>query len=320
MGSTGRDVHIDVPLSNIAIGYKPTGFIGEALAPIVTVKKQFDSYPVWSVADAFRTEEDYRAPKTEANVMEYSVSSAKYFADNYALKDRISYEDLKNADGSWDFTERGARAERIKDKLFLNWEYRVSQQVTSGSNIGSYTQVASGWTDYTNSTPLDDVQTAINNVLDTTGYRPNRIIMGEYAWRHFKENIAIHNRLYGTAGPINSPGRMVTQAQAAALLEVDVVHIGRTYYNSTEENQTASLAQTWNDNVLAYYCPLTPRRDVPSFMYSFRWNEIPGMTMQAEIFNLPRAKAEEVQLGYYQDEKITASTLGFLVQGVGSSQ
>ena len=63
-----------------------------------------------------------------------------------------------------------------------------------------------------------------------------------------------------------------------------------------------------------------PRKDVPSFMYSFRWNGVPGMSMQAEIFDRKYKKSQEVQLGYFQDEKITASTLGFLMTGVGSSQ
>lgn len=321
MGATQHDVHIDVPLSNIAIGYKPFGFIAEQLAPIVPVKKQSDGYYIWSVADAFRAEDDYRAPTAEANVMEYSVNSDKYFADNYALKDRISYEDLKNADGSWSFTERGARAERIKDKLYLNWEKRVALQVTSGSNVGSYSNTGSAWTDGTNSDPRGDIDTALNVVLDTTGYRPNRIVFGEYAWRNFRSAAVVRNYLYGSAGAnIGPEGRNVTVENARALFEVEQVLIGRAYYNTTEEGQTASLAQLWNDNVLVYYAPLTPRKDVPSFMYSFRWDAVPGMSMQAEVFDLPRNKAEEIQLGYYQDEKITASTLGFLIRGVGSSQ
>ena len=319
MSLTGRDIHIDVPLSNVAIAYKPTGFIAEELAPIVGVPKQSDAYPIWSIADAFRTEEDYRAPKTEANVIESSVSSAKFFCDNYALKDGISYEDIANADAQWLQLERGYRAESVKDKLYLNWELRTAQLCTSGTNVGSYSATASGWTDYTNSTPLDDVQTAINVVLDTTGYRPNRVVMGEYAWRHFRENTAIQNRLFGTAGTQND-GRIVKQAQVAALLEVEKIMVGRAYYNTTEENQTASLSQLWNDNVLVYYAPMTPRKDVPSFMYSFRWNAVPGMSMQAEIFDRKYKKSQEVQLGYFQDEKITASTLGFLMTGVGSSQ
>ena len=44
------------------------------------------------------------------------------------------------------------------------------------------------------------------------------------------------------------------------------------------------------------------------------------MNFQAEVFDVPSKKAEEIQVGYYQDEKITASTLAFLITGCNSSQ
>lgn len=315
--TTGRDVHIDIPLTNVAIAYKPEGMIADQIAPIVPVNKQSDSYYVWNIADAFRTEEDARAPGTKPNKIDFSVNSDTYFAKNYALANTIPYEDIENADVGQIFTERTGRVEGVKDKLMLNYEHRVAQKVTSGSNVGSYSATASAWTDYTNSDPLSDIQTGFNNVQDATGYRPNSIVMGNYAWRLFRENDSVIDRMYGSAGTATG-GRIITMAQAAALLEVDRFIVGGGYYNTTDEDQTESLSQIWNDNALAYYAPLTARKDKPSFMYSFRWNKI--MNMQAFVFQDEQARAEIVDTGYYQDEKITASTLAFLVTGVGSSQ
>lgn len=315
--TTGRDVHVDIPLTNVAIAYRPEGMIADQIAPIVNVNKQSDSYYVWDIGDAFRTEQDDRAPGTKANKIDFQVHSDTFFAQNYALANMIPYEDIENADAGQIFTERSARVEGVKDKLMLNYEYRIAQQVTSGSNVGSYTTTASAWTDYTNADPLGDLQTAINNVQDATGYRPNSVLFGNYAWREFRENSTVIDRMYGTAGTA-SAGRIVSQAQAASLLEVERLLVGGGYYNTTEEGQTESLSQIWNDNVLVYYAPMTPRKDKPSFMYSFRWNKI--MNMQAFVFQEKDAFAEKVHVGYYQDEKITASNLAFLVTGVGSSQ
>lgn len=320
MSYTGRDVHLDKPLSNVAIAYRPEGFIADMIAPIVPVPKQSDAYYVWSSADAFRTENDHRAPGTEANVMERSVSSGTFFADNYALKMRTPYEDLKNADAAQIFLSRQSRAEAVKDKLMLNMEYRVGQQCTSGSNVGSYSTVASAWTTLTNgnSDPIGNINTAIENVQDATGVRPNSIIMGNYAWRLLRQHADATERIFGSLA--NTGGRTVLQSHIKELFEMERFMVGGAYYNSADEGQSQSLSQIWNDNVLVYYAPMTPRFDKPSFMYSFRWNGVPGFNMQAEVFQLPRAKAEEVQLGYYQDEKITATGLGFLITGVGSSQ
>lgn len=319
MGSTGRDVHIDVPLSNIAIAYRPDNMIADQICPIVPVNKQSDGFYIWDIADAFRTENDKRAPATEANVITRSVSSGTYFADNYALKDKIPYEDLENADAGYVFNERSSRVEFVKDKLMLNWELRTVQLVTSGSNVGSYSAVGSAWTDHVagNSNPINDINTAINNVEDLTGYKANSIVFGRKAWREFREHADVISRLYGNALAPTGSARIVTINGAKALFEVDKVLIGGAYYNTAEEGQSNSLSAMWGDHVLIYYVPLRPRKDRPSFMYGFRWNKI--ASMQAEIRQNNLIKAEEIELGYYQDEKITASNLAFLITNVTSS-
>jgi len=322
MPATGRDVHIDVPLSNVAIGYTPRGFIADQIAPVVPVNKQSDGYYIWSQADAFRVDDDLRAPGTEANVITRGVTSDTFFARNYALKDRIPYEDIENADAGFIFAKRSSRARFIKNKLMLSMEKRVALKCTSGSNVGSYSAVASAWTDYTagKSAPIADINTGIQNVEDSTGYRPNSIIFGRYAWRHFREHADVIARIYGEVDKGKS-ARIVTIEQVKALFEVDRVLIGGAYYSTADEGQAVALSQLWNDNVLIYFAPMQPAgpdQEEPSFMYSFRWNKI--MNMEAQVHQLPRAKAEEVELGYYQDEKITADTLGFLITGVGSAQ
>lgn len=317
MGATGRDLHINVPLSNMAIQYTPAGMISEQIAPIVTVGKQSDSYNTWSLADAYRLEEDKRAPGTEANVIERSVSSDTYFAKNYSLKDSIPYEDIRNADAAFIMTERSERVRYIKNKLYLNWEYRVGMQVTSGSNVGSYSGVASNWSDEAtgNSDPMNDLTTAMLNIEGVTGLMPNKAIFSKVAWKHFRNHADVIDRLYGNQ--TGASGRIISVQQAAGLLELDQILIGKAKYNSAGEGQDASLTDIWDSDVLLYYAPSAPSKVVPSFMYSFRWPVIANM--QAKVFQRERHEAEQVQLGYYQDEKITAPTLGFLITSVASS-
>lgn len=318
-GYTGHDVHIDVPLSNLAIAYRPEGFIADQICPIVPVRKQSDSYLIWDIADAYRVESTLRAPGTEANVIERTVSSGTFFCKNYALKDRIPYEDIVNADANQIFFERSARAEFLKDKLYLDWEYRVAKQVTSGTNCYSYSAVASAWTGYANATPINNINTAINVIQDATGQKPNSIIFGLYAWRNFCNCTQVLDRIFGSVGA-GPNGRLVAEEQIKTLFSLERVLVAGAYRNSAEEGQSASLSEIWKDNVLVYYAPLAPRKDKPSFMYAFRWAGVQGMDMTAEVFTDDKKKAEEVQLGYYQDEKITASGLSFLITGVGSSQ
>jgi hypothetical protein len=317
MAVTGKGVHINVPLSQVAINFRPYGMIADQLSPIVVVPKQSDAYYVWSKADAYRIDETYRAPGTDPNKVVFNVTSATFFCDNYALSNPLPYEDIENADAGFIMAERSNRVQFVVDKLYLDWEKRVADMVSSTSNVGSYSAVASNWSDETdgNSDPIGDINTAIQNVAGA-GYRANSIHFDEVAWNHYRNHGSVIDRLYGNT---SSPrGRVVTTDNVKTLHEVERVTVGRALYNTAQEGQTASLSRIWGSaNVLVYYAPMTPRKDVPSFMYSFRWNRI--MTMQAEIHDDKKAKCEEIVVGYYQDEKITASELGFIISDVASS-
>ena len=91
--ATGRDLHIDVPLSNIAMQYRPMDMIADLVAPVVPVGKQSDSYPVWDQGDALRVESDVRAPGTPARKITRDVSTDTYFATNYALAVDLTLEE-----------------------------------------------------------------------------------------------------------------------------------------------------------------------------------------------------------------------------------
>jgi hypothetical protein len=318
--ATGHDIHIDQNLTNIAINYRPSTMIGAQIAPVVSVGKQSDYYPVWDQGDILRVETDNRAPGTEAHKITRGVSSGQYFADNYALKTPLTLEDRENMDAAYVSELRNGRTRFVVDKLALGWEKRCSDICTSGGNVYSYTAVASAWTELrtTYSDPLGDIRTGMNVVQDATGIRPNSVLMAGQAWRNFRWHEDLIEALHGTTGKGNP--RFASTQQAQAVLELDRFLVGDAYYNTAGEGQSASLSPLWGDHVLLYYAPMTPTTEDASFMYSFRWARpgLPNMTVERHPFD-SKTKSEEIEVGYYQDEKVTASTLAYLVTNVTSS-
>lgn len=313
--ATSRGVYIDQPLTNMAMGYRPSGFIADLIFPTVRVAKQTGGYWIFDRGDRGRVEDTTRAPATEARRVTEDVSTATYACKNYALKRGVSIEDRVNADPLiLDQLFNGA-ATFLLDKLALDWERRVALAVTSGSNVGSYATVTSAWNGAGN--PLGNVNTAIDNVQNSTGVAPNRIIFGLNAWKAFRRDTTIRNLIFGT----NNGGGYPSTQQVANLLGVDMVHVGGAFFNSAQEGQSESLSQIWNDNVLVYYAPTAPSIDRPSFGYNFRWsgNGLADMQVERHPYD-SKTKSEDVEVGYYQDEKITGSTYGFLITGVNSSQ
>lgn len=315
MGSaTGRDLHIDAALSQMAIGYRPGGFIADMIFPTVRVGKQSDVYYVFDRGDRTRIESTRRAPGTLANRVTEAVGSATYFAKNYALASPVVLEDRANADPILLNNMINGKATYLMDKLLLDWESRVALQVTSTSNVGSSAAVSSAWNGAGN--PIGNINTAIDNVHYSNGVRPNRIVFGVEAWKSFRRDSNVRNIIFGS----NNGGGYPSIQQAQDLFEIENIFVGGAFQNTANEGITESLSTIWKDHVLVYYAPPTPTVEKPSFGYNFRWSAAGLPEMQAERHPYDsRTKSEDVEIGYYQDEKITGSSYGFLLTAVNSS-
>lgn len=313
---THEDLHVDRMLSNLAIGYFEGGRIAAMIAPIVQVANKSDLFPVWSRADALRAENDLRAPDTEANKITMGYSTDTYLARNYALKSAITIEDRANADPVFVQGIINGRTRAVTNKLSMRWEIRVAGIVNSTSNVGSSAGVSSEWDASASSDPIGNIQTAMDNVQDLTGTRPNRATMGLDAWRSLRRNDQILDRIFGSTRAQGNP----TIQQVAGLMELDEILVGAAYRNTAEEPQAETLAKIWGDNVTVYYAPSAPSIEEPSFMYSFRWNApgLPNMQVERHPFD-PKRKSEEIEIGYYQDEKVTAEEYAFTLLSVNSS-
>jgi len=314
----GRGIHVDRHLTNVAINYRPQGFIADRIFPVVGVEKQTNMIKTYTQADLFRQERTLRAPGTEANKISNQVGSDSYVALNYALKADVTLEDRANADLAFIRDLEEGRVMRVMDALALDWEVRIKNNVTNTSNVGTNTAVSSAWTDLTNSDPLGDVWTQMDNVEGATGYRPNRVLFSGDAWRYFSRNDAVIDKVNQTG--VTGGGLTASVEQAARLLQVDEVLVGNAYENTAEEGIAQSLSRIWGDEVLCYYAPSRPSIELPSFGYSFRWtgNGLPNMTVERHPYN-SITKTDEVEVGYYQDEKVTSTALAALLVNVTSS-
>ena len=313
----GRAAHIDHHLSNVAINYRPAGFIADQIFPVVQVPKQSDTYVIFEQSDLFRRETTKRSRGGEANKIHSRVSSASFYCENYALKADVTLEDRANADPIFVQHYEEGRVMRVQDALFLDWEARMAGHVTNASNVGSSTAVGSSWEDYSASDPLGDLWTAIDNVELATGYRPNRVLFSGTAWRHFRRNDKVIDK--ATNPNITGGGLYPSARQVEDLLEMKVL-VGNAWHNDAQEGLALNLSQIWGDHVLVYYAPEQPSIEAPSFGYYFRWSAagLPNMQVERHPFD-SRRHCSEVEIGYYQDEVVTAKPLGFLVTNVTSS-
>lgn len=318
-GSVLGKLYIDPVLSNFAVSYKPQGFIAQDVMPIIPVQKQSGIYAVLEQADQFRSPDTSRSPGSEAKIVRFRVGSDNYNCRNWALKSQIAIEDLANADPVFLSMLEQGRTGTVMNQLLLDWEIRAATKMftANAANVGSYATVASAWNVAAGGgSPFNDINTAIDNIHNATGYYPNTLVFGIQAWKSFRRHNEIINKAQRTTVAGGAP--MASIDQVRELFEIENVLVGRAYKNTAQELKTQTLLPVWSTHVWVGFQKMNAQTtEDPTALAAFRWN-VPGVpSMQVE--RLPydaKIKAQEIEVGYYQDEKTVALPLSFLVAAV----
>lgn len=313
---TGRAAHLDVPLSNFAsaaFAAGSEGFIAEDFMPVVQVAKQSDRYYIIDKGDFFSIPDTYRAPKTIAKRVTFRVSSDSYYAENYALGGENALEDLSNADTAVMLRENTVNL--VVTDLRRDQERRIARMVTSISNVGSGVALTgtSKWSDYSNSDPLGDINSAASFIEGRTGLVPNTAVIDKDTLRVLRRHPVLLDMYKYTSGG------QLTNAQLAEIFDVERVLIPNALVENVSElvTQTSSLTRVWgNCFILAHNAPATGLQS-RTWGARFRWrNPIwPGdFGVKTDTFD--RAGEEHVEIveaGYFQDEKIIARDLIYAI-------
>ena len=309
-----RDVYFDVPLSNFSVmAFSAGTFVGPALFPVVNVDKQSGVYPTITQADWLRRPQStVRAPKTSPRRVQFSTSSDSFNAINYALAGDNSIEDLANADRSLMLRRNTARF--VVGQLAMDMEVRIANKVTSITNIGSGVQLAAGsrWSNFSNSDPISDITTGHAFIRDNTGLRANSLLLDYNTWKIVRRHPVLLDLYKYT------DGGFLSDAQLREVFEVQRILIADAIQESALEGGTSSITNIWgNVALLSYVEAAAAAPETATFGLGFRWTpEGAPAPMQARTYMDPDPgkKAEVVEVGYYQDEKIVARNLAYLVQ------
>lgn len=308
------DLHLSQLLTQMAMGYQPQGIIADQIFPVVRVIKQIDTYAVFSRQEMLTVESTVRAPGTQARKITRSVGTGTYRAKNYALKTELTVEDGVNMDAAFAAGLVGGRSKFMLNKLYLDWDLRVSNKVNSTSNVGSSAAPSSSWSGA--GSPLTNLWTAIDNVRYATGYRPNQLTYGPRAWDSFSRDTTVRNLIFGT----NNGGGYPSLEQVKNVFQIDKALLSGAFQSTANEAQAEAISAVWIDNVLVTYCPSAPTMEDPSFGYTFRWSNPELAELQIETHPYDdKIKAQEFETGFYQDEVITGASYGFLVNNVNSN-
>lgn len=316
---TVGNVHVNVPLSNLARLYRPLedGFIAEEVAPRLSVMNETDVFYTWQQADFFGVDvSDLTADRTEPREVDFLASTDTYAAKRRELAWTISDRERKNADSQ-------LRLEQVKQagvlgRLQLLREARIAallkandqtatvagETITGGLDASMDAAAGTKWdnaaADYQD--VLTDVVKGITLMRQSIGMRPNVIVIPAGVAE------GLHKSLFFQGGTpqafYNDPGASPMFQQYPLLPSVlwgMRVLVPGAIKNASKEGQTASYSDIWGEVVTLAYVTAGPSMETPSCAYTF--TSEPRQTRQArdEVRRL-----DWYAVGETIDEKVVA--------------
>ena len=313
--STGRELHVDVPLSNVVVGRRPEGFIADQLLPQTPVAKQTDLYYKFNHLEWYRSvpEGTLRAPKTEPKKVHMTVSSDTYYAPNYALATDWSVEDEVNADQVLQW--RRSSANFLMDRLMMDYELRVADLCVTSANVATIFVATSGWNNAAR-TAYTDLLSWRDSFKDITGKMPNTLIIPRKVLSKLRANDQIRDLLFGDRGGL------ATASQIGGLIDIPKVLVPTTQVNTAVEAdpQGGTFADVWdgNGNLWMAYTENLSGMMTDTWLQAFRWTSPQlGVPFAVEAYPFdPKKKCYEISVGYYQAEKVVSSDLAIRVSSL----
>jgi len=311
-----NQVHVDAILTNASVAYiqSADNFIATKVFPIVPVDKQSNLYFKYTKEDWFRDDARLRADGSEAATSGYGLSTDNYYADVFAVKKAVGDQTMANFDNPLDPMRDAAK---FTSQLLLNRleNQFVSDYITTGVWGTDYTGVSGTptgtqfkqWSDLANSDPIQDIELAKAQIMSTTGFEPNKLVLGYDVYRVLRNHPDIIDRVKYT-------GRDVPDTQyLAQLFGLDEILVAKAVKNTANEGQTGSFSFSFGKAALLVYSAPSPSLLTPSAGYSFQWRGVSeglGLTVGTKQYRLEQNAATYVESQIAFDNKVVAADLG----------
>lgn len=314
---TRGDVHVNAMLTNISVHHaqEASNFVADRAFRIVPVEKQSDRYFTYDRGEFNRDEVEKRAPGAQSAGGTYKIDNTpNYFAHVWAFHRDIPDQIRSNADSPLNLDREAT--------MYLTTKMLIKKEITwrdafFAAGIWA-TDVTPGtlWS-AASSTPIADVRTGARTIAQSTGVRPNVMIMGRAVYDALLDNADIVDRLNRGQTPVGPA--LTNRTQLAAIFEVDEILVMDGIVNTAVEGATASHAFIGGKHALLTYRPPAPGIMTPAGGYTFSWTGFMGAGANGTRIKRLRMEPEEsdrIEIQGAWTQKLISADLGYFFESV----
>ena len=308
MNPTLGSAKVDKILTQFSQAYRNENYVSERILPVLTVKEKTGKFAKYG-KENLRTYTDqiFRAPGTRAVNVDYSVSQGEYSCRERSLEKLVPDEFANNTDDPYD-AKRDATSV-IMDNIWGNQENALATVMSNTSTLTQNTTLSgtSQWSDYTNSDPFDDIETAIETVRIATAQRPNVIVLSHASWVVLKKHPDVREQVKYTNG-----GQLSGSAFNSFLKEffnLEEVIVADAVRNTTDEGQSDTLADIWGKHCWLLY--RSPRPTLMKASFGLTLSDVPR---QVDTYREEPKKSDVIRVRYSYDQNLMDVTLAYLIK------
>lgn len=308
--------HIDAVLSNISVAYMQdqTKYVASKVFPRVPVEKQSGIYFKYNLEDWIRDDAQKRADATESAGGGYTLATDNYSADVWAFHKDVGDQVLKNYTDPLNPIRDAALyvASRLALKQEVDFANQYFKAGVWSNNITGVTATPGAnqvyqWSDYTNSTPLEDVEAWKEDIHSVTGIDANILVIGKPVYVQLKNHPSIIDRIKYTSEKVPTP------ALLASLFELDQVLVAGSIVNTAKEGQAKATSYNFGKGALLVHAAPEPGLLTPSAGYTFGWDGVSdgaGIAVGTKQYRVEERAAQRIESQMAWDNKVVAPDLG----------
>ena len=324
---TQSDLHINVPLTNVSIGYMidRKDFIADKVFPRVPVQKQSDLFWKYRKSDWRRTDVQRRAPGTETVGSGWKTDTGQYYCHVYGVHKDIDDQVRANADSFWQLDKDSTLfvTNQLLLRRDLDWNanyFRPGVWATDhvgGTDFDAWTDVASD--------PIVQFANMQTEFIRQSGRKANTLVLGANAITTLKNHPDIIDRIKYTQRGV------VTEDLLASLFDVDKILVSYATQETTGQEfadggmQDANAEYNFMSNsesALLCYPPAAPSLMTPAAGYIFTWNGyLAGNSygIRMKNFRMEHIASDRIEGEMTYDMKVVSPEMGIFLSNVNGA-
>ena len=297
------------------LAMQASGFIATQALPVITSAKQTGPFGKIPIEQLLQSPDTARAPGSGYNRGHFTFSTDTFATEEHGWEEPV---DDREAEMYSDYFD----AEQIATSRAMGFVLRAAEERAASllfnSTTWSPTAITHEWNDYTNATPVVDVEASVQRVYAASGLWPDTLIITRKVFRNLRLCDEVRSRISSSGAGSPARARDITVDMLSAVFDLPKILVGGGTKNTANPGAAATLDGIWDDEY-AMVCKTADSNDIrePCVGRMIHWQEDGSQVDgRVETYRDETIRSDVVRVRHDVDEKVLYTEAADLLSNV----